>query len=136
MEQTFNLKSLPVLDSMHDQRIANMELKEKMFILHYKDLHLKNGDFCSCDVIFSGVDDADVFAEVRRKKGLIVEGVGYYDNDFIEFIVNKEYCIETINFYHSYENVIIQAVLVDKSGKYCEDCVIRITATEVVYHWE
>lgn len=136
MEQKYDLKTLPVLNSMHDQIIESMELKDEKFILHYKNLHNGDGDFCSCDVIFSGVGDADVFAEIRKGKGLFVEGVGYYDTEFLEFINSNEYYIETIRYYCSYESVIILAALVSKDGAYHEDCAIRVTAKEILYRWQ
>lgn len=88
----------------------------------------------SCDVIFWGVEDADVYAEVRKRDGLNVVSVGYYDIDFWGFIQENQFSIETITYYHSYETVIIQAVLVRKEGRYHEECIIRISATKVSYN--
>lgn len=137
MEQVYDLKALPVLDSMHDQRTQSIELKENTFILHYKDLHYnENREYHSCDVIFFGVEEADIVAEVRKRNGLIVEGVKYYDTEFLKFINDHDYSIETINFYHGYGTVIIQAALVDRNGRYCEDCMIKISTTKVLYDWQ
>ncbi|HCL03164.1 MAG TPA: hypothetical protein DHW61_12285 [Lachnoclostridium phytofermentans] len=137
MEQKYNLKKLPVLDSMHDQRIQNIEWREKVLILHYNDLHYDDSEeFRSCDVMFFGVDDSDMVAEVRKRNGLIVEGTRYYDVEFLEFITTHRYNIETIRFYYGYETVIIEAALIDENGGYCDDCVIKISAHEILYHWK
>ena len=137
MKKVYDLKALQNLDSMHDQRINCMELKEKKLILHYTKLHHnKITNFHSCDVVFWGVEEADVFAEVRKKTGLNVEGTGYYDMDFLRFIENNQYSIETIRYYHSYGIVIIQAVLVGENAKYYDDCIIRISAEKVSYIWK
>ena len=78
MEQKYNLKELFVLNSMHDLRVQQVELKKGVFILHYKKIcQNKNIMFDSCDVIFNEVYDADVFAEVRKCNGLNVEGKIY-----------------------------------------------------------
>lgn len=137
MKQEYDLNAMPILDSMHDQRAHSIDLKEKTFILHYKDLHYDvDKEYHSCDVIFFGVEDADIVAEVRRRNGLIVEGIRYYDTEFLEFINNHNYSIETIYYYRGYEKVIIEAALVDVEGKYCEDCVIKISTTKVIYYWQ
>ncbi len=137
MEKRFNLKNLPTLYSMHDQRVASMELKDKMFILHYKELnHSRNNEFHSCDVVFFGIEEADICAEIRKKNGRNFKGIIYYDDEFLEFIVDNEYRLETIQYYHSYKIVIIQAVLVGKNEEYCEDCTIRISADEIMYKWQ
>lgn len=137
MEQRYNLTTLPVLNSMHDQRIQNVELRENILVLHYIDLHYAdNSKYHSCDVIFNGVEDADVVAEVREREGLIVTGTTYYNDEFLDFINDNNYSIETINFYCGYRTVIIEAALVDLDGRYCEDCVIEVSANEILYRWQ
>ena len=136
MVQKYDLVTLPVLNSMHDQRIKQLELKDKMFILHYRDLHCNtNMKFSSCDVIFSGIEDADIVAEIRVKDGLVVEGTKYYDTEFLAFINQHQYSIETISFYYGYKTVVIEAALVNKEGAYSEDCIIKISAPKVEYQW-
>ena len=139
MEQKFDLKTLPHLNPMHDQRIESIELREKKLIFHYNNLWSFDGknDYRSCDVIFSGVKDADVHVAIIKRDGLIFSGIEYVDNEFLEYIAEKQYTIETIYFHHSYCTVIIEAALLHKNGGYSdEDCFIKITANEVEYQWK
>ncbi len=133
MEQRYNLSDLPVMDSMHDQRIESMELKEKKFVLHYENLF--NKGYHTCDVIFYGVEEADILAEVRETRGLHVEGDKYYDAEFLEYITYNQYYVETITYYQAYGMVVIHAALVNLNGEYCKECIIRVSAVEVLYCW-
>lgn len=148
MEEQFDLRSMAALDSMHDQRIHAIELKSKTLTFHYSDLcfdephcekarvyYDKHKMFTLCDVVFLGVESADVFAEVKQTNEFIINGTVYYGVSFLEYINKNRYCVETTNFYYGYRTVIIDASLVNESGYYCEDCTIKITADEVVYYW-
>lgn len=136
MEQVFDLKALPVLDSMHDQKIQRIEIIDNVFMMHYENLRYDvNKEYRSCSIAFLGVEEADIVAEVRTQQGSAVKGVRYYDVEFVDFINNHKYSIETIYFYLGYEKVVIEAALVNKDGTYCEDCVIKISAEKVKYCW-
>lgn len=137
MNQKFDLKGLPVLNSMHDQRVQHIEWKKNELILHYENLQYNGANnFSKCNVIFYGVEEADIIAEVRKKTSTgRVESIRYYDAEFIEFINKYRYSIETINFFYGYETVIITASLVNENNTYGEDCVMKISATEIVYQW-
>lgn len=65
-----------------------------------------------------------------------IEGIHYYDTDFLKLLTANKHHIETIKFYYAFRTVIIQAALVNENGKYNEDCMIRITADEITYYWE
>lgn len=139
MKQKFDLKTLTHLNSMHDQRIESIELRDKKLIFHYNNLWSfdEKNEFQSCDVIFSGVEDADIHAAIIKRDRLNFSGAEYYDNEFLEYLAEKQYTVETIYFHHSYCTVIIEAALVHKNGGYAdEDCFINITANEVVYQWK
>ncbi len=137
MEQSYNLKEIVRLDSMHDQRIQSISLENSKLIFHYDDVHF-DGEMerRSCDIIFKGVNAGDVYAEVRKRSGLSIEGKVYYDEEFIQFISKNQYVIETINFYSGDLSVIVHAHLIDATGKYCEECIIKISAAEVQYLWK
>ena len=138
MEQKFDLVTLPHLNSMHDQRIDSIELRNKKLIFHYNHLWSfdEKNDYHSCDVIFSGVEDADVCVEIVKRDGLNFTGAIYYDKDFLDYITGKQYTVETMYFYHRYGTVMIEAALVYKEGGYSdENCYINVTANEVVYQW-
>lgn len=136
MKQKYNLREITILNSMHDQRIQSISYEKGCLIFHYSDVNYgEEMETHSCDVIFQEVNEGDMFAEVRKKNGLLIEGKVYYDKEFIKFIEEHQYEIETISFYVGYLNVIIQAQLVDMSGMYCEECIIKVFASEVQYLW-
>lgn len=135
VKQNYDLKKLPVLNPMHDQYVNDIEIKDGQFIMHYDHIsNYCNDKFHSCDVIFSGIEDSDVYAEIRKERGMKSRSNGYYDKDFVKYIKKRQYIIETINFYIGYREVIIYAALV-KKGKFSDDCIIRVTANEVSYEW-
>lgn len=39
MDQKYDLSEMPVLNSMHDERIHGIELKGKELTLHYEELY-------------------------------------------------------------------------------------------------
>lgn len=92
--------------------------------------------FQKCDLIFSGLEEADICADILKRNNLIIEGTRYYDMEFLDFIEKHNYHIETIRFYYSYETVIIESALVNsQEGGYCEDCIIKISASGMTYRW-
>lgn len=148
MKQKYDLTTLVTLNPMHDQRVTSIELSGHTLIFHYSEMHYYNPcgkeaqsyldshkAFHSCDLSFSGIEDADVFAEIRKKDGLNIKATKYYDNDFLEFIRRNKYSLETIAFYYGYKSVIVHSMLVNPEGYYCEECIIKICTSEIIYEW-
>lgn len=135
MIQKYDLQKVSIHNLLHDERIHRIELKDKKLILHYDELHFSD-KYRKCHLIFDNVDEADLIVEIREKKDKMIKSSLYYDAEFLEFINSHNYCIESIEFYYGYETVIVQAALVNQVGMYCEDCILKISATEMLYHWE
>lgn len=66
----------------------------------------------------------------------MVEGIRCYNEELIDFIRIHQRTIETISFYYGYKTIIIQAALVGNDGRYYEDCIISISASNVEYVWK
>ena len=149
MIEHYDLDRIFILDSMHDQRVGLVELKSNELIFHivklkrYKPFcrkaqiyYEKHRDFKSCDIIFKGLEKADLLAEVKTYTGDTFSGELYYDEDFINFLNEHQYIIEIVNMYCGYMTIVIEAALVNEKEEYCEEkCVITITSNEIIYHW-
>ena len=84
---------------------------------------------------FFELDDADLFAELRKKLHSKVEIIGYYDGEWIQFLQSHHFSVEVYDFYCGYRCVIICGSLVDSAGCYHDDCVIKVSADTVEYQW-
>ena len=148
MEQKFNLCEIFPLDAMHDQTITRSELSAGTLSLHFDDLHFskptspeaiayynKHKKYHSCTLTFFELDDADLFAELRKKLHSKVEIIGYYDGEWIQFLQSHHFNVEVYDFYCGYRCVIICGSLVDSAGCYHDDCVIKVSADTVEYQW-
>jgi hypothetical protein len=147
MEVKYDLKQIFTLDSMHDQRVNTIEIKENLLIFHYNELqfyetnykkdckyYLEHKDFNSCDIAF--VNGQDALVEVRNEKRMHIKANVYCINEFIKLTNKRNYIIETMYFYCGFEEVIIKGTLVNKKGYYCKKCIFRIPTTEMIYQWE
>ena len=140
---------------MHDQRIDEIAINEEGLVFYYKNVryykenytdgadneyYREHKDYSSCKITFIGEEEGfngeyEGYAEVRIKKRLKVRGKIYSMNEFIEFLRRKKYVIETVDYFLGCETICINAALRNKKGYYCEDCVITLSVTKIMYEW-
>ena len=148
-KEEFDLREIFVMDSMHDQRITQIDLTAGRLSLCFEDLHFstphspeatlyynKHIKYNVCILTFSGLEDADLLVEVRKRTQSGIEITEYYDDEWIQFLQSNRFTIEVFNFYCGYRSVIILGALVAESGGYREDCMMKVSADTVVYHWQ
>ena len=148
MEKLFDLCEVFVLDPMHDQQITHVNFSSGTLSLHFEDLRFNklcsleaqkyyddHKNYRKCILTFSGLQEADLLAEVRRKKYTSIEVVEYYDEEFIEFLKSNHFCVEVSDLYCGYRTVIIQGAMVTQAGSYDVDCMIKISANTATYQW-
>lgn len=149
MKEEFDLREIFVMDSMHDQRITQIDLTAGILSLCFEDLHFstphspeatlyynKHIKYSACILMFSGLEDADLLVEVRKRTQSGIEITEYYDNEWIQFLQSNRFTIEVFNFYCGYRSVIILGTLVAENGKYREDCAMKVSADTAVYQWQ
>lgn len=146
MIEEFDIKK-SYLNPMHDQKVYNIEICDGHVIFHYKLIQFyitdtsQNNNYYDthhiykfCDVIFYGCEN--ISAEIRTRNKSNIIGKTYYDEEFLDFINKNNYKIETINYYWSYETVIVYGKLINKDSHYGDDCIITISASKVAYNWK
>lgn len=149
MKEAFDLCKIFVLDSMHDQKITWVELSMGTLTFHFEELHFdvphspeaisyynSHKNYCACTLIFSKLEEADLFAETRNRTPSGVEIVEYYDDEWIHFLQTNHLCIEVSDFYCGYKSVIMCGSLVTQTGEYHEKCTMRISADTAIYQWQ
>lgn len=137
LKTEINLENDFTIESMHDQCINRIEMDNDRIILHYDELYYSKvyHQYHVCKIVFSGIEEGALIAEIRNKKGIIIQARRYYDREFLSFLEKYHYKIETIMFFGGYRTIIIQAALVDETGIYADECIIKITAKEMLYQW-
>jgi hypothetical protein len=131
MKNEYDLKQIYVIDSMHDERINQIEVVDNALVFHYDNLEHHN-EYHSCKVIFIG--GQDTFVEVRKREEDKTYSTIYDIEEFMRFIKGKHCVVETIDYYCGYANILIKGALVNSEG-YCEHCIFSISATELIYQW-
>ena len=148
MENFIDLREAFPADSMHDQQITNIVLSSGTLSLNFDDLHFntpyspesqkyydEHKSYHKCTLTFSGLEEADLYAEVKKKKERIIEVIEYYDDEFIEFLKSNQFRVEISNFFYGYGTALIQGTMVNRTGSYGPDCLIKISSDTVLYQW-
>lgn len=148
-KEIFNLCEIFDMDAMHDQRIARIDLTSGTLSFYFEDLHFRTPHspeaklyfdthkmYHACILMFSTLEEADLFVEIRKKTQQGVKVTEYYDDEWIRFLQANHFSVEVYNFYYGYRSVLICGSLVTQTGQYSDDCVIRVTADRAVYQWQ
>jgi len=149
MKEIFDLCKIFTLNAMHDQRITRVELSAGTLSFHFENLTFNaphspeaalycnsHKEYSSCTLVFSKLEEADLFAEIRKKTQSGIEITGYYDNEWIQFLQANHFNIEVSDFYCGCKSVVICGSLITPTGEYAEDCAIKVSADTAVYHWQ
>ncbi len=136
MEEYLNLNK-SYLNSMHDEIVDFIEIKENNLIFHYEHIQFQNLQsnyvYNKCNILFKNIDTPyiEVIQEHKCKGKMRL----YYIEEFLTLIKQKCYVIETLYFYVGYNAVFIDARLLDRKHKTMGKCYFVIQANEVVYKW-
>lgn len=149
MKEIFDLCKILTLDAMHDQRITRAELFKGTLSFHFEHLNFpaphspqaalyynSHKGYCACTLVFSKLEEGDLFAKIRKRTQSGIEITEYYDDEWIEFLQAKHFSIEVSEFYCGYRSVLICGSLVSQAGAYVEDCTIKISADMAIYQWQ
>ena len=132
MEKRYVIKSVHVIDDMHDERIDRIEQTEDRLIFYYDNIEYRKG-FHSCKVTFLDVDGA--FVEVRKKEKTRTISRIYDIEEFMHLIRKRRCRLETIHYYGGSYEIKITGALV-KEGGYDDNCIFTIPTSELIYEWE
>lgn len=83
MEKSFNLEKIQALNPMHDEIVQYIDMEERKITFHYRNLRFSE-KYKQCDLIFTEVDDLCLRAIVLSKNNMEIEGMRYYDREFLE----------------------------------------------------
>lgn len=149
MREVVDLNKIRICNSMHDQRIDKVKCTDDRLELYFKEFFLdspvstnreakayyeKYKKYMRCRISFVDIDVPT--AEVRKGNRLRRIAKIYNMDEFIRFLNKKRYSIEVIDFYCSYQTVIIEGALWHSKHYYCGECILKISASHMIYEWK
>jgi len=148
MKEEFNLCEIFTMNPMHDQIVTRVELSEGTLSFHFENLYFSvphspeaalyynsHKKYRACTLVFSKLEEADLFVEIRKRTQLGIEITQYYDDEWIQFLQANQFSIEVSEFYCGYRSVIICGSLVAQTGEYADHCTIKVSADTAIYQW-